>query len=118
MLAPPSWDDFLDLALLEIIECGAAQPQIGRRLTALFNDLQVELPAERRAAIDRFRVVLDQTTRRRVDVARLPDFVVPDRQGIGGSTPCRPVPGAAGRRHRSRLERVAAEIPGHAGRPP
>ena len=85
VLEPPSWEDFLDLALLEIIEFGAPQPQIGRRLTALFNDLQVELPAERRPAIDRFRVILDQTTRRRVDITRLPDFVVPDRQGIGGS---------------------------------
>ena len=85
VLEPPSWENFLELALLEIIEFGAPQPQIGRRLTALFNDLQTDLPAERRAAIDRFRVVLDQATRARVDSARLPDFAVPDRQGIGGS---------------------------------
>jgi hypothetical protein len=77
--------DFLDLALLEIIAVGAAQPQISRRLIALFNDLQAEPAPERRPAVDRFLVLLDRTARQRFDASQLPYLTVADRQGIGGS---------------------------------
>ncbi len=92
VLEPPSWDDFLDLALLEIITVGAGQPQISRRLTALFNDLQVELSPDRRPAVDRFRLLLDQAVGRRVDDSQRPHATVADRQGIGGSHAPPPAP--------------------------
>lgn len=83
VLRTPTWSDVVDLALLEVIEAGAAQPQVTRRLAALLDDLLVDLPEERRDAVARYRRRLDgvvpvEGEHRRRALAR-------DRQGIGGS---------------------------------
>lgn len=82
---PPSWEDFLELGLLEIIEFGASQPQIGRRVTAMLADLERDLPAARRPALDRFRRLLGDcvAAHRQGELLRI--ALVGDRQGIGGS---------------------------------
>ena len=77
---------FVDLALLEIAECGGGQVQITRRLVALLDDLVPDVPQDRRAALRRHRESLEigvghrQLTGRALDVARRGD-----RQGLGGS---------------------------------
>jgi uncharacterized membrane protein len=81
-----TWDEVVDLALLEIAECGGGQVQITRRLVALLDDLIPDVPQDRRAALQRHRESLEigvghrQLTGRALDVA-----LRGDRQGLGGS---------------------------------
>jgi uncharacterized membrane protein len=81
-----TWDEVVDLALLEIAECGGGQVQITRRLVALLDDLVPDVPQDRRAALRRHRESLEigvghrQLTGRALDVA-----LRGDRQGLGGS---------------------------------
>lgn len=85
VLDPPGWDDFLSLALLEIIEYGAAEPQVSRRLTAMLDDLQLVVEPIRRPALDRFRALLEEINGRAHRGEQLVLASMPDRQGIGGS---------------------------------
>lgn len=83
VLRTPTWSDVVDLALLEVIEAGAGQPQVTRRLAALLADLLADLPADRRDALSRYSLRLDgvvplEGEHRHRALAR-------DRQGIGGS---------------------------------
>ncbi|MDN5762451.1 MAG: DUF2254 domain-containing protein [Microlunatus sp.] len=84
-LQPPSWKDCCDLAWTEIIECGSDQPQVTRRLTAMFEDLLADLPADRQAAIAEFDCALRRSACRNFDAESLSGALVPDRQGLGGS---------------------------------
>ena len=54
----PTWEDFLLLAFGEISDYGASSLQVMRRMHALVADLIAILPAERRAALERWRVRL------------------------------------------------------------
>ena len=81
----PTWDDFCSLALAEIIDCGAHQPQISRRLTALLVDLEHDLPPDRRPALELHRaVLLDHVSRFSAGEERRTALTA-DRQGLGGS---------------------------------
>jgi uncharacterized membrane protein len=87
----PGWDDFLVLAFDEIRYCGANSIQVMRRMRALLQDLQMQVPAERRPALLYYlervdkgigRTFEDQDDRR--------DALDPDRQGLGLSSERRP----------------------------
>ncbi len=92
ILRTPNWEDYVHIAFTEIRACGASSVQIARRLRAMLDDVAASLPPHRRAALD--------DERRRLDLALaahypIPDDLalarVPDRQGLGGSLPARPV---------------------------
>jgi uncharacterized membrane protein len=80
---PPSWDELLDLALVEIVVYGASSPQVARRLLAAYRSLADAAPEPLRRGIERRRATLvdlvDATTVEPVRaVARQPD-----RLGLG-----------------------------------
>ena len=54
----PGWGRVFDLAFTEISLYGAGDPQISRKLTAIFDDLASYVPPERRAAIESRRAWL------------------------------------------------------------
>ena len=92
ILRTPNWEDYVHIAFTEIRACGASSVQIARRLRAMLDDAATSLPPHRRAALD--------DERRRLDLALeahypIPDDLelarMPDRQGLGGSLPARPV---------------------------
>ena len=58
VLPVPDWDRVFDLAFTEIGLYGAGDPQISRKLMAIFDDLSSCVPAERIAAIDSRRTWL------------------------------------------------------------
>lgn len=84
VLRAPTWADIVDLALLEVVDAGLNQLQVTRRVTALLNDLLVDLPENRHRVLERYK-------RRLADgIATLPPEYqsiahTGDRQGIGGS---------------------------------
>ncbi len=84
VLRAPTWADIVDLALLEVVDAGLNQLQVTRRVTALLNDLLVDLPEHRHPVLERYN-------RRLADgIATLPREYqsiahTGDRQGIGGS---------------------------------
>jgi uncharacterized membrane protein len=81
-----TWDEVVDLALLEIAECGGGQVQITRRLVALLDDLIPDVPQDRRAALQRHRESLEIAVARRELSGRAAAVALRgDRQGLGGS---------------------------------
>jgi uncharacterized membrane protein len=81
-----TWDEVVDLALLEIAECGGGQVQITRRLVALLDDLIPDVPQDRRAALRRHRESLETAVARQDLSERAADVALRgDRQGLGGS---------------------------------
>jgi uncharacterized membrane protein len=82
----PSWDDFVSLAIDEIRRFGAGQPQVARRLRAVFEDLLRVVPDARKAAVRRELDLLTQSVQRTFetveDRARASEA---DPQGIGSS---------------------------------
>jgi uncharacterized membrane protein len=87
----PSWEDFLTLAFDEIRYCGASSIQVMRRMRALLQDLMENVPAERRAALQRYLERVDNGIRRAFeDVDDLKDALEQDRQGLGLSRERRP----------------------------
>ncbi len=80
-----TWDDVVDLCLLEVVEASFDQPQVTRRLSALISDLLEDLPEDRRAAIYRYLDVLAQGVR---SAGHDPlTWLRGDRQGLGGGGP-------------------------------
>jgi uncharacterized membrane protein len=80
----PSWDDFLTLAFDEIRFYGASSIQVMRRMRALLLDLIEQVPASRRAALERYLNRVDKGIRRSFDDAEdREDALVEDRQGLG-----------------------------------
>jgi hypothetical protein len=69
--------------LTEIIRYGADAPQVVRRLLAMFNELEVTLPVERRAAVDGQRELLDAAARAALPGPFTQVASVPDREGLG-----------------------------------
>lgn len=80
----PSWDDLLELALDEIRTYGASSLQVGRRMAALLDRLDEDVPPARRPTVDAFRRRLAATMAQGlVDPADVTFATTPDRQGIG-----------------------------------
>ena len=77
------FDEMLTLSLTEIIRYGADAPQVVRRLLAMFNELEVTLPVERRAAVDSQRDLLDAAARAALPGPFTQVASVPDREGLG-----------------------------------
>jgi uncharacterized membrane protein len=81
-----TWDEVVDLALLEIAEFGGGQVQVTRRLVALLDDLIPDVPHDRRVALRRHRESLETAVARRDLSGRAADVALcGDRQGLGGS---------------------------------
>jgi uncharacterized membrane protein len=80
----PTWDDFLRLALDEILFCGATSVQVMRRMRALIKNLLTALPEPRHPALRNWEQRLDRTLRRAfADAEEKQEAAVADRQGLG-----------------------------------
>ena len=81
----PDWDELVDLALTEVRWYGAATPQVTRRLAALLDGLERSVAPDRRPAIARHRMLLDEHLASVYPDPVKRDFArAPDRLGIGG----------------------------------
>lgn len=86
VLSTATWDEVVDLALLEIADAGRSQIQISRRLVALLDDLIPDVPVERRPALLRHRVDLESAVQQGAFSGRAREVALgADRQGMGGS---------------------------------
>lgn len=80
----PAWEDFVRLALDEILFCGANSIQVMRRMNALVSDLIRVVPEERRAVLKYWQVRLKSSiVRSFADEQDKLDASVADRQGLG-----------------------------------
>lgn len=83
----PDWDDFVQLALIEIRFYGAPNVQIARRLRAMIINLAKTLPEERHAPLRLEHDLLDRMLEK---FYILPEDLtlarIPDSQGLGGSS--------------------------------
>jgi uncharacterized membrane protein len=83
----PDWEDFVQLTFSEIRIYGAGNFQIARRLRAMIEDLEANLPETRQPALRRELALLDQALEKHyptsadLELAREPDL-----QGLGGTT--------------------------------
>lgn len=84
VLSRPSWDEVVDLSLIEVLECGRGQVQVDRRLLVLLDDLIADVGPSLRPVLvsyrDQLRVGDRLVTGRARAIAQ-----VGDRQGLGGS---------------------------------
>ena len=82
-IRPPSWDELLDLAFVEIAVYGASSPQVARRLLAAYEALVAAAPPHLRPGIEERRSTLvdlvDATATAPVRAAARH----PDRLGLG-----------------------------------
>lgn len=84
VVATPGWNELVDLALTEI-RYGAGTPQVTRRLAALLDGLEPTVAPERRAAIARHRMLLEEHVASvYADPVEREFARTPDRLGIGG----------------------------------
>lgn len=84
----PTWDDFVSLAIDEIRFYGANSFQVMRRLRALLADLELVVPPERKAAVQRAKLRTEEAVIRTfVEGQDLEEAQRMDRQGIGLSRP-------------------------------
>ena len=80
----PGWEDFLRLALDEILSYGASSVQVIRRMNALVADLTSVLPEKRTAALMYWEQRLRATIARSFPDAEVQiEASVEDRQGLG-----------------------------------
>jgi uncharacterized membrane protein len=80
----PAWEDFVRLALDEILFCGANSIQVMRRMNALVSDLILVVPEERRAVLKYWQGRLKASIARSfADEQDKLDASVADRQGLG-----------------------------------
>ena len=92
------WADFLALGVTEIREYGASAIQVNRRLRALLEELHDEVLPQHQAAVADELARLDASVARSFgDSPDLDRASTPDRQGIGGPVPTRPVVGTINR---------------------
>ena len=86
VVPPPSWEDYLDLALDEIRHYGAKSIQVARRIRAVLDDLETVVTGQGTEAVQRQRAVLDRTVEANFTdphdraLARRPDT-----QGLGST---------------------------------
>jgi len=82
----PDWEDFVNVACVEIRACGANNVQIARRMRAMLDNLTASLPPKRHAALESERRRLDQAI---ASLYPLPEdralASLADSQGLGGS---------------------------------
>ncbi len=84
----PVWDDFLDLALLEIMYYGANSVQVMRRMGALLEDLEQTVVPSRREQVQIYAKRLRATTERSFKQVEFREEAQAfDRQGIGLAEP-------------------------------
>jgi uncharacterized membrane protein len=84
VVAFPTWEDYLRLALDEIQSYGSGSVQVMRRIKALINDLIPALPEERRAALRYWEQRLHATVARSFpDMDEKVEASAEDRQGLG-----------------------------------
>ena len=80
----PCWDDFLELALLEIMYYGKQSIQVMRRLGALLDDLEASVLPSRQAAVRHFSQRLHLSVEHSfVEPENRQDAEEQDRQGLG-----------------------------------
>jgi uncharacterized membrane protein len=93
------WAEYLQLAVTEIREYGAASTQVCRRLRALLDGLLDTVPPDRRPAVlDELRRLDSSVETAFADRARRSLARCSDRQGIGGRVADPPVTAPDGRR--------------------
>ncbi len=78
-----NFEALLVLSMTEIVRYGADAPQVVRRLHAMLDDLELTVPADRRPAIARQRVLLQAAVESALPVPFLPIAAAADRQGLG-----------------------------------
>jgi uncharacterized membrane protein len=79
----PTWDDLVELALVEIRAFGAGQYQITRRMFALFDSLLQDLPAKRHPQIVKQQRLLTEAIEAALPPSQRAEAFVSDRQGLG-----------------------------------
>ena len=79
----PTWDDLVELALVEIRAFGAGQYQVTRRMFALFDSLLRDLPAKRHPQILEQRALLNAAIDAVMPSSQRAEAFVSDRQGLG-----------------------------------
>ena len=86
LVAFPTWEDYLVLALDEIRFYGSTSIQVMRRMRALVSELLSIMPEERQPALRYWRERLESTvTRAFPDRHDVVDASIEDRQGLGSS---------------------------------
>ena len=86
VVSTATWDEVVDLALVEIAESGQGQVQISRRLVALLDDLIPDVPDDRRGPLRRHRESLEAAVAQWPMSGRAREVALRgDRQGLGGS---------------------------------
>jgi uncharacterized membrane protein len=82
----PSWEDFLQLALDEILAYGASSIQVMRRMNALLSELTATAPESRHHAVEYWRRRVEASINSHfADVDERHEAFVGDRQGLGMS---------------------------------
>ncbi len=86
VVSTATWDEVVDLALVEIAESGLGQVQVSRRLVALLDDLIPDVPEYRRGPLRRHRESLEAAVAQWPLSGRAREVALRgDRQGLGGS---------------------------------
>jgi uncharacterized membrane protein len=87
ILRTPDWDEFVHLAFCEIRFYGVTNIQIARRLHAMIVNLANTLPAVRHPALREELDCLDRMIKKKYEEPEdLALALIPDSQGLGGST--------------------------------
>jgi uncharacterized membrane protein len=82
------WDDYVQLAFVEIRMAGAPSPQVARRLKEVLDDLIGCAPPGRRPPLERERTLLAAAVHEEYrDQADVEFASTPDRQGVGTGLP-------------------------------
>lgn len=86
ILRTPDWEDFVQVSLREIRQCGAGSPQVARRLRAAIENLIQSVPEYRHDALRVELALLDHAIESKYLFAEdLALARLPDSQGLGGS---------------------------------
>jgi uncharacterized membrane protein len=86
VISTATWDEVVDLALLEIADAGRSQVQISRRLVGLLDDLIPDVSEDRRVTLLHYRAELEVAVREGAFSGRSREVALRgDRQGLGGS---------------------------------
>jgi uncharacterized membrane protein len=81
----PDWEDFVNIACIEIRACGAGSVQIARRLRAMVDNLVATLPEHRHRPLKQERERLERMVELLYPIPEDRALAsVPDSQGIGG----------------------------------
>ena len=84
ILSTPSWEDYLELSLVEIMHYGASSIQIQRRIGTMLNFLKINLPAHRHKAIELFETMRFEDIKSAFSAGSFRDKACRcDSQGIG-----------------------------------